>query len=592
MRITTSLLPLLTLLSAVAPMHAAIRLRLGDTVVGPVVVSQGGNAANRVIEAYAAGDDGLNALATNGPDRLNLTLTSTAPWVRATAGGLRACFGRERECVPLTIAFSTQQLTAGRHTATIQVADANVLDAPQNILVIVQVGAVAPATVNLYTPPDGSTDSFEFSVNDALSVSPTTQSGGNWLSLTLHSDTSFDFVKPYRINAKHVEGLAEGAYRGAVPIPNNPVAVTYQVTSNPIADVSERRLRFRLAQNSTKLSRTLRVFNRGRGTFTFSAVEAKVDAGGDWLKAEKVENANFVTVTVDAASASPGVYTGSVALTTNGVNSPLTIPVEFEVVAQGAPSIDYLGVLENADFLEGDVIAAGGIIAIKGEQLYYGEPKLSSEAQAPTDFDGVRIFVNDQPAPVYFISYNQVNAQAPYGIRPGEGVVRVERGATRGNGVTARFVAASPKFLKLRLRDAGINIPEFRDYFAIAFNPDGSLSLPRDLGFPNSRPSKRGETIVMYGFGFGQTDPASTAGRPAPATELRPVASGLKRVYFGALALNSGVPIDASYVGLIPGFFGVYQMNVVVPDESVSGDVPVRLQLDTVASEYALVAVE
>jgi uncharacterized protein (TIGR03437 family) len=63
-------------------------------------------------------------------------------------------------------------------------------------------------------------------------------------------------------------------------------------------------------------------------------------------------------------------------------------------------------------------------------------------------------------------------------------------------------------------------------------------------------------------------------------------------VLFGALALNSGAIQEASYIGLIPGFFGVYQMNVVVPDDSVSGDVPVRVQFDTVASEYALVAVE
>ncbi|MEZ5355535.1 MAG: hypothetical protein R2762_23110 [Bryobacteraceae bacterium] len=589
---TPHLVSVFFLLGLTAGADAAIRLRLGDTVVGPVIVAQGGAAPSREIQVFAAGDDGLNALRTGGADRLNLTLTSTATWVRATAGALRPCFGRERECIPLTVAFSTQQLQAGRHTATIRVADPNALDAPQNILVIVQVGNAAPASVNLYTPPDGSTDSFEFSTNATLAVSPNTQNGGSWLTLTQHSETSFDFVIPYRINAKHLEGLAEGTYRGAVPIPNNPVAVTYQVTSSPIAAVSERRLRLRVAQNSTKLSRTLRVFNRGRGTLTFTEAAATVASGGNWLTAARIENTNLVTVTVDAANVEPGVYTGNVALTTNGVNSPLGVPVELEVVAQAPPAIDYLGVLENADFLEGDVIAAGGIVAIKGEQLYFGEAKLNSQPQAPTDFEGVRVFVNDQPAPVYFISYNQVNAQIPYDVTPGEGVIRIERGGTRGNAVTTRLVAASPKFLKLRLREAGINIPETRDYFAIAFNPDGTLSLPRDLNFPNSRPSKRGETIVMYGFGFGRTDPASVAGQPAPATDLRPVASAQKRVYFGALALNSGAIQEASYAGLIPGFFGVYQMNVEVPQESVSGDVPVRIQFDTVASEYALVAVE
>jgi uncharacterized protein (TIGR03437 family) len=66
----------------------------------------------------------------------------------------------------------------------------------------------------------------------------------------------------------------------------------------------------------------------------------------------------------------------------------------------------------------------------------------------------------------------------------------------------------------------------------------------------------------------------------------------VKRVFFGALALGTGTQQDAQYLGLIPGFFGVYQLNVAVPPGIALGDVPVRVQLDKVASEYANIAVE
>jgi len=45
-------------------------------------------------------------------------------------------------------------------------------------------------------------------------------------------------------------------------------------------------------------------------------------------------------------------------------------------------------------------------------------------------------------------------------------------------------------------------------------------------------------------------------------------------------------------IGLTPGLVGLYQINVVVPPESPKGDVPIRVQLDTTTSEYALIAVE
>jgi uncharacterized protein (TIGR03437 family) len=128
--------------------------------------------------------------------------------------------------------------------------------------------------------------------------------------------------------------------------------------------------------------------------------------------------------------------------------------------------------------------------------------------------------------------------------------------------------------------------------FGIAVHQDGSLSLPREFGIPNSRPLRVGEVITVYGRGFGQTSPSVNAGEAAPTSPLAQMNSTTKRVYFGALWLIAGAPQDAQLIGLTPGLVGLYQINVVVPPESPKGDVPIRVQLDTTTSEYALIAVE
>ena len=578
---------------ACSPLLAVPRLRLSSTVVGPITIAQGGNATAQDLDAYSVADRD----ASSETESLRLTVSSTVPWVAAAASALRPCTRRAGLCVPIRLSFSTQQLQAGLYSGTVLVADPAAIDAPQRILVTVSVGSTIPDRINLYVPPNGATDEFHFVTNS--NVAPTVTPANSWLTLLQDSAGTFNFVRPFIVRARHQPGQAEGAYNGTIairnstfPADNKTANVTLQVTSQPIAAASKSAVRVRLAQNSTKLLERLRISNRGLGRLSISAAAATIQAGGNWLTATKLEGFDLVDLTFNAADAQPGVYKANVAVTHSGVNSPLNIPVELEVVAQAAPAIRLGGVLENAVFEEGDVISAGGIVAAFGEQFTYQDPVVASKLPLSNELGGASVFVNDRPAPAYYVSYNQVNFQVPYDVPAGTARVRIDRGTTRGNAVTVVVVPASPKLLRLQLRAAGINMPESRDFFGIAVHQDGSLSLPREFGIPNSRPSRTGEAITVYGLGFGQTNPPVVAGEAAPASPLPNLASSTKRVFFGALALITGTPQDALYVGLTPGFVGLYQVNVVVPEDSPKGDVPIRVQLDTTASEYALIAVE
>jgi len=87
------------------------------------------------------------------------------------------------------------------------------------------------------------------------------------------------------------------------------------------------------------------------------------------------------------------------------------------------------------------------------------------------------------------------------------------------------------------------------------------IGPPGAFPFP-TRPVKAGETLILYGVGFGPTTPAVAAGQivssPAPSVTLPHVTIG-------------GVPATVNFAGIIEA--GLFQLNVVVPNAN-SADQP------------------
>jgi uncharacterized protein (TIGR03437 family) len=287
-------------------------------------------------------------------------------------------------------------------------------------------------------------------------------------------------------------------------------------------------------------------------------------------------------VTADAGALAPGVYRGSVAVAGNAVNGPLSVPVELEVTARGAPVATYLGVVNNATFEGGEPLAQGVIAAVFGDQFLFGDPVQAASLPLSSSLGGVRVLVNEQPAPVYYVSYGQINFQVPYDAALGEAVVRVEGAGGRSNGVSVTVARFVPRLLRLGIGDYGI---------ITNASQGGSFPIPVTPGLP-SAPAKVGDVLTIYAIGLGPTTPATNSGAGAPADPLARVVPAPK-AYFGGGLIDKGVEAEPLFVGLTPFFVGLYQVNVAVPEVNPGNNVSVLVEnQEGVASNRVQIAVQ
>ena len=538
----------------------APRLRLQTAVAGPVSIAPGQNGPSQIIEAANAGDGALN-----------LSFSSSAPWVAASAGAARPCgsWNPGQICLPVTLALQTSSLPAGLQTAEVTVRDPNAVDAPQSITVTVAIGGNVPSRVELFAAPGGLPVESRFTTNSSIQA----VTNQPWLSLAVDGGGSFDFVRGYRVRANPAN-LGAGSYSGALTIlgssfaaDNRAIAVSLVVTAQPIARVTTPALRVRRVANTGPATRYVAVENVGLGTLTVTGgADPNTVSGGNWLSTGPLVS-GFVPVTVDVTGLGPGRYRGRLNVISNAANGPQPVEVELEVVAAGPPEVTYQGVLDNATFARGAPLARGMIAAVFGLQFRSGDPVLAPSLPLGTELGGARVLLNGRPAPVYYVQDDQINFQIPYDTPPGLVEVRVEREGQRGNAVGVEVVERAPRLLRLGIADYGIIV-----------NQDGTFPLPATPGIA-SRPARPGDALTIYAFGLGQTTPAVNAGTAAPAAEPLARIDPVPQVVFGGGFGGTPVAATPFFAGLTPGFVGLYQINVFVPPDAPTGRA-VPLSLD------------
>jgi uncharacterized protein (TIGR03437 family) len=180
----------------------------------------------------------------------------------------------------------------------------------------------------------------------------------------------------------------------------------------------------------------------------------------------------------------------------------------------------------------------------------------------PTRLDNVSVTLNGVPAYVYYISPLQVNILSPPDALSGS--VRVE--LTNNGVISAGFnAAAQPLAPSFFVFNGGP--------YVAATHADGSLIGPPSLYPGASTPAKAGETIVIYGNGFGPTNVPVQRGSLTQSGVLSP----LPAVKIG------GVSASVQFAGLVSP--GEFQFNVVVPSTVASGDQPITATYGGVSTQ-------
>jgi uncharacterized protein (TIGR03437 family) len=252
-----------------------------------------------------------------------------------------------------------------------------------------------------------------------------------------------------------------------------------------------------------------------------------------------------------------GVGTGSLYLITVYLKAPaMTAPAGTTVF------LNPQGVVNGANNVPiTSQVAPGEVITLYGSGL--GPASLVTAPTLPwlTTLAGVQVLINDKPAPIYYVSATQVSAIVPFDA-PSNGNFIPVQVINNGSPSNKVYVYAGTSSPSLYTQDqSGVNAGKIQHL-------DGTAVTA-------ANPAKAGETVVMAMNGLGAVDRTVNAGDAAPGTTL----ANLVQPFFVGLIDSSGNYQAAKvlFVGLYPGFAGLYQVNVTLPANLPKGEYPVDI---------------
>jgi len=370
-------------------------------------------------------------------------------------------------------------------------------------------------------------------------------------------------------------GLTVGAYNGSIvvtPVGGNAIQIPVSLTVAAATSVSAAptSLTFSyVAGSNNPSSQSISVTGTG-ANLPFSAT---VTSGADWLSVTPATGTAPGTV---VASVNPGnltpnqTYTGQIVIAgTGSATGSTTVNVSLAVTA-ALPTITSV---TNAGSGNTGPIAAGELISIFGTAMGPATPVSapgSGSNPFPTALGNVQVTVGGYLAPLIYVSTGQINAQVPYEIsRPfiANPTVIVRYLNQGSNGVPVPQVAAAP----------GLFTTGGGTGQGAILNQNGSVNSA-------ANPANKGDVIVLYLTGEGQTNPAGVTGQittasPTPPLTPQPVS--------GAVTVTiDGIPASVQFYGEAPGLIsGAMQINVVIPAGASSGNARIVVKVGDTSSQ-------
>ena len=241
------------------------------------------------------------------------------------------------------------------------------------------------------------------------------------------------------------------------------------------------------------------------------------------------------------------------------------------------PTIPTGGVITANQFGGFQSLSPGALIEIYGSNLAPRTANWDSAFQggrAPTSLEGVSVTINNQPAFIALVAPGQINALVPAGVGVGPTTLRVTTAAGSSDNFSVTAAARTP----------GLHThPAFRSgntQYVVAYHTDRAFVGRTGLvAGAATCPAKPGDSIEIYGLGWGATDPDVVPGNLTPGSPLHRAPNVTAR--FGE------TPATVQFAGRSPGLAGVYQLNLAVPSVA-DGDHQLVVEIDGVRVQQQL----
>jgi uncharacterized protein (TIGR03437 family) len=216
-----------------------------------------------------------------------------------------------------------------------------------------------------------------------------------------------------------------------------------------------------------------------------------------------------------------------------------------------------------ADFVNAATLQQGDLIPGSLVSLFGSNLAGSTPGGTVVQFGGIS-------APIIFASPSQLNLQVPWEMQ-GQSTAPVT--------VTANAIASAPQTLAIGTVGPGI--------FSLGAPQGGQGAIVSVAGkvVNATSPAHAGDYLQIYATGLGAVS-------NPPQTGATAVASPLSYLIGNLTATIGGVPAPVSFAGLTPGFVGLYQVNVQVPQGVAAGNgVPVLLWAGAIPSNTVTISV-
>jgi len=190
----------------------------------------------------------------------------------------------------------------------------------------------------------------------------------------------------------------------------------------------------------------------------------------------------------------------------------------------------------------------------------------------PKELACIAVEIGGKRAAITYVQNDQINFQVP---------------TTVGAGTQQAVVIANPgRPNELRSDAATVTVTNYAPSF-FTFNGKSIAALTTDFKIladsavvAGGVKAKPGDTVLLYGTGFGVTDPVYQVGELADAlTKVRDPFT----ISIGGTTLAAS---DVLYAGIAPGSIsGLFQFNVKIPASAPNGDLPVVVTIGSLSTQ-------